>query len=133
MKQVFHKGQKSRYDKFSAISELTNLVTIYDDANSCEYHKMIQTGELGLYDYGTGFLNFETKAIKQQDYWQVRIWIATVDDGEFGGWSKPLSKSKALELVRSIAENVMKDLVVFPTKDKLNAMLRPYVMFVDYE
>lgn len=133
MKTQVHPATKNRYDKFRDIAKATELVVIADNQNSCEYHKLVQTGELGLYDYKVGFLNFETYALKQQDYWQVRIWIATSDDSDFGGWSKPLSKAKALSLVRSIAQEVMKDLVVFPTKDKLNAILRPYGLFVDCE
>ena len=133
MKTSVHPRTKNRYDKFEVIAKATELVIISDDQNSCEYHKLVQTGELGLYDYKRGFLNFETHAVRVQDHWQVRVWIASVDDGDFGGWSKPMEKSKALKLVKSIAENVMKDLMVFPTKDKLNAMLRPYGLFVDYE
>lgn len=133
MKSHVHPRTTNRYDKFETTSKATELIAISDDQNSCEYHKLVQTGELGLYDYKVGFLNFETYAIKVQDSWQVRIWIANIDDGDFGGWSKPLEKSKALKLVKSIAENVMKDMVVFPSKDKLNAMLREYGLFVDYE
>lgn len=133
MKTQVHPATKNRYDKFKDIAKATELVVIADNQNSCEYHKLVLTGELGLYDYKVGFLNFETYAIKVQDSWQVRIWIANIDDGDFGGWSKPMEKSKALKLVKSIAENVMKDMVVFPSKDKLNALLREYGLFVDYE
>lgn len=133
MKAQVHPRTENRYSKFEAVRKATELITISDDQNSCEYHKLVQTGELELYDYGVGFLNFETYAIKVQDSWQVRICIASIDDGDFGGWSKPLEKSKALKLVKSIAENVMKDMVVFPSKDKLNAVLREYGLFVDYE
>lgn len=133
MKAQIHPRTENRYSKFEAVRKATELVAIYDDMNSCEYHKLVQSGELELYDYKLGFLNFETYAIKVQDYWQVRIWIASADDGDFGGWSKPMTKHKALDTVRGIAENVMKDMVVFPSKDKLNAMLREYGLFVDYE
>lgn len=133
MKAQIHPRTENRYSKFEAVRKAAELVTIYDDMNSCEYHKIVQTGELGHHDYGIGFLNFETYALKIKDSWQVRVWIANVDDGDFGGWSKPLTKHKALNTVKGIAENVMKDMVVFPSKDKLNAMLREYGLFVDYE
>lgn len=133
MKVIPNPRTENRYSKFEAVRKATELVDIYDDMNSCEYHKIVQTGELGLYDYKVGFLNFETYAIKVQDYWQVRIWIASIDDCDFGGWSKPLTKHKALDTVRGIAENVMKDMIVFPTQEQLNAMLREYGLFVDYE
>lgn len=123
----------TEYENFQAIRKATKLITIYDDMNSCEFHKMVQTGELDHHDYGVGFLNFRTCALKIKDSWQVRIYIANIDDGDFGGWSEPMEKSKALKLVKSVAENVMKDMIVFPSKDKLNAVLREYGLFVDHE
>ena len=118
-----------RYAKFDALKQLTELMPV----GKYEYHKMVQTGALGLGDYGRGFLNFEVYITKSNDLWCVRVCIVSCDDGSVGGWTKPMPMAKAEELIESIASGIMKDLVVFPTLDELNNAMRRFGLYLNYE
>lgn len=124
------------YERFKQILELTKLVKVEDSQHKLRYNKMVQTGELNHYDYGVGFLCFETFIVPEKSIrngFKVRIWIATIDDGDFGGWSEPMTEGSAKDIVRKIANEVMEDMNIFPSDKKLNEMLRPYKMFVELE
>jgi hypothetical protein len=128
--------KEDRYKSFDAIAELTKLKCVYDDNQRLEYNKMVQTGDLDFCDYGAGFLNLEvfiTNSQEERSKWEVRIWVATIDDGDLGGWSLPMSIEEARKLVHKIANEVMKTLVKFPTLDEFNKQLMPYGMMIGYE
>ena len=132
-----------RYSKFDGIETLTKLFLIDRPDGTTRYEKMCQTGDLDFYDYDRGFLNVEIYPCadicgekdengKFLNYF-CRMWFATIDDGDFGGWSKPMSKEKAEEMCKRIAYEVFEDMVALPTGEELNKILRPYGMFVGYE
>jgi len=129
------KMKTQMYDTFDKIRELTKLVKTRDDEHKLDYLKMVQTGSLSLPDYGVGFLCFHTFTSFQVEtnMWNARILIATIDDGDYGGWSKPLSQKAAMLLVHKIATDIMRDMTVFPTDEELNTLLRPYGVFVGPE
>jgi len=124
-----------RYGRFNTIREATQLAMVHDEPDQIEFHKMVQTGKLTHFDYGVGFLNFETMASfqAQAKTWHIRIWMANIDDGDFGGWSAPMTKDKVWSGVRKIAYNIMMNMVVFPTEVELNKLLLPYGVQVDRE
>jgi hypothetical protein len=128
----------NRYETFEQLAELTKLKLIRSDVNGVEYHKMVQTGNLDFYDYGTGFLNVEIYSMQQihsmqKDKWVVRIWIATIDDGDMGGWSAPMTKEDADALAHRVANEYLKGLVVFPKLSDVNLALRPFGLYIGME
>lgn len=132
-----------RYALFEILKNATELKKVTDTPGELAYHKMIQTGKLAFGDYGTGFLNFELSTWPCarvphapegcENMWFVRLWIATVDDGDMGAWTKPMSEVKARDLVERVAQDVMQDLVSFPTLEELNEQLRPFGLYVSNE
>lgn len=121
------------YEKFAAIREITKLEQEPNRHGSISYRKMIQTGALDFFDYLTGFLEVNVYPYYDGEKWYVRMWFATVDDGDFGGWSTDMPFEKAQKTAADIAKNVLEDMITLPTKDELNKLLRPYGMYVDYE
>lgn len=132
-----------RYALFDIIKKATELKKVTDTRSELAYHKMVQTGKLEFGDYGVGFLNFELSTWPCarvpyapegcENLWYVRLWIATVDDGDMGAWTKPMSEAKARDLVERVAHDVMKELISFPTLDELNEQLRPFGLYVSHE
>lgn len=126
------------YSKFRALGELTKLMKVTPEGSIIEYSKLIQTGDLDFCDYGEGFLNLQIYALEsmEEQYkgkYHVRLWFATIDDGDFGGWSIPMEKEEAITLAKRIAEGVFEYMVKFPNQQDLNEMLMPYGMVVGYE
>ena len=126
------------YSKFRTLGELTKLMKVTPEGSVIEYSKLIQTGDLDFCDYGVGFLNLQIYALEsmEEQYkgkYHVRLWFATIDDGDFGGWSVPMEKEEAITLAKRIAEGVFEDMVKFPNQQDLNEMLMPYGMVVGYE
>lgn len=133
------KGQlacASRYAAFRSLAGATELKLIYDDAHGVCYHKIAQTGNLEFYDYGTGYLNFEIAT--HQDHknagkYVIRTWIATIDDGDMGGWSSALEPHNARRIVHELAQGWLKPLVTFPALAKMNAELRGFGLYIARE
>jgi len=124
----------ARYSDFNTLIELTKLKKMDVGDREYGYNKFIQKGELEFHDYDTGF--FDTQVYVYENGINecfVRIWVATIDDGDFGGWRKVTSREKAEQLVDDIANDVFKNMIAFPTKDELNVLLRRYGIAVDYE
>jgi hypothetical protein len=128
------------YSKFKALEELTKLMKVTPEGSLITYSKLIQTSELTevVCDYGVGFLNVEIYVMQARESmckekFCVRIWFATIDDGDFGGWSIPMEKEEAITLAKRIAEGVFEYMVKFPNLQTLNEMLMPYGMVVGYE
>lgn len=120
----------TRYAIFDQLAELTKLTKIEEG-----YSKFIQTGDIEFYDYNRGYFDVDIYAYQNHmnKKWFVRIWIGSIDDGDYGGWREVSSKEEANEIVDQIALNVFKDMVAFPTKDVLNKALINYGIMVDYE
>ena len=94
---------------------------------------MIQTGDLEFHDYGAGFIDIEIYLLDGHDGIFVRLWFATIDDGDLGSWTKMKSKKKAKELIDKVANEVFKDMIQFPTMKVLNEKLQKYKIKVEYE
>jgi len=119
----------TRYKDFDALIALTKLTK-----SERGYSKFIQTGQLGLYDYGVGFIDLEVYVREQPDgCYAVRLWFGTIDDGDFGGWRQAKSHEQAEKLVKDIVNNVFKDMVAFPTVEELNKQLQRYGVAVGPE
>lgn len=119
----------TRYDGFEELVKLTAL-TKTDKG----YNKFVQTGALGLYDYGRGFIDVSIyRYVDHNRKCYVRIYFGTIDDGDFGGFRLCNSKLEANELVEQIANNIFKNMVTLPSHERLNNLLNPYGMYVNYE
>lgn len=119
----------TRYSVFDQLEELTKLTK-----NDRGYAKFIQRGEIEFYDYNRGFFDVDIYAMcDSQKKWHARIWLGTIDDGDYGGWVEVSTKEEAYALVDQIAHNVFANMVAFPTTDELNKMLEPYGIAVGYE
>lgn len=120
----------TRYHIFDQLAELTKL-TKTDNG----YSKFIQTGDIEFYDYNRGYFDVDvyTNYSPMDKKWYVRIWVGSVDDGDYGGWLEASSKEEADTVVERIATEVLKDMVVFPTLAEFNKILMQYGILVDYE
>ena len=120
----------TRYNVFEQLAELTKL-TKTDEG----YSKFIQKGEIEFYDYGRGYFDVDIYSYKNHmnKKWFVRVWIGSIDDGDYGGWLEVSSKEEADVLVERIAQEVFKDMVAFPSLADLNVKLRIYGIAVGYE
>lgn len=119
-----------RYKIFDQLTELTKLTKTKEG-----YSKFIQRGNIEFYDYNHGYLDVDVYAYQnhKDKKWFVRIWFATIDDGDYGGWREVATKLEANEVVEKIATNVFKDMVSLPTIEELNKLLRKYGIAVGYE
>ncbi len=116
----------SRYEIFDKLKELTKLTSIENG-----YAKMIQTGDLNFWDYGTGFLDISIYYLYSHNGEHcVRIWFGTIDDGDFGAWKHMKTEKEARELIERVANEVFKDMVTLPTQEILNELLRKYGVYV---
>jgi hypothetical protein len=114
---------------FNAISELTKLVQAESG-----YSKMIQAGDLEVFDYGRGYFDMEvfyTKTPTGNHF--VRLWLGTIDDGDFGGWKEFKTRAEALSATEEIAMGVFKDMVAFPSQEELNKKLSRYGISMNFE
>lgn len=120
----------TRYNVFNQLEELTKLTE-----TDIGYSKFIQRGDIEFYDYNRGY--FDVDVYTYQNHmnkkWFVRIWIGTIDDGDYGGWLEVSSKEEAERVVWQIAHEVLKDMVAFPSLAKLNQVLSQYNIAVGYE
>lgn len=120
----------TRYKLFEQLQELTKMSKMDDHYG---YQKMIQTGQLSLYDYNRGFIDLNIYHCKQKEGHYVRLWFGTVDDGDFGCWKHTKSEEKAREIVDKVAQEVFKDMIAFPSDDELNHILNKYGLYAAYE
>lgn len=120
----------TRYKEFDQLKDLMKL-----KETEKGYTKFIQTGLLGIHDYGRGFIDLEIYVYYRPDegIHYVRLWFGTADDGDFGGWVKVGDEAKAHALAYIIAYEVFKDMVAFPTEKELNSILRKYGVHVGVE
>ena len=119
----------TRYEGFENLAFMMGL-----ERTERGYAKFIQTGKLPIYDYNTGFIDlhiYSTIGANKKPY--VRLYFATVDDGDFGGWLECADKLEANRIVEEIAYKIFKNMVSFPDHDTLNKLLCPYGLYVDYE
>lgn len=119
MLEINIKGKiMSRYNLFSTILGICELVKTGEHC----YSKMIQSGELAQthYDYNRGYYDVSMYYLPRgnDEHW-IRVWFGTIDDGDFGSWTKCENKEKALELLDKIKDE-FKDMVVCPSHEKLN-------------
>lgn len=122
----------NKYDIFKKLQELTALRI--GDTNT--FQKILPRGSFELHDYDTGFICVDIKFL--EDYhnpgqYVVRLYFSNIDDGAVGGWSKPMSKSKAQTLTARIAEEVFEEMVQLPSMDELNQQLQQYGIFITHE
>lgn len=122
----------TRYTHFEVLKQLTEMVP---NQKGTGYSKFIQTGAIEFGDYGRGFFDVDIYALYQptRERWAVRIWLGTVDDGDYGALLEDLDEETARNLVERVANEVFKDMVAFPTLEELNKILRPYGLFVTWE
>jgi hypothetical protein len=129
-------SDKRRSDVYDFYDQIDNITSMrkYEEYGTYAYLKMIQTGSFKLFDYGRGFLGVQIFVSGHEEgKYCARIWFTTVDDGDFGGWSKEMSKLNASTLVNRIAMDVFSQMKILPSQEELNLKLRPYGMYVDYE
>ena len=117
----------ARYDVFREIERLTEMVE-----TDRGYAKMIQAGELGKWDYNKGFFDLSISRVFQpkENAWWVRIWLGTWDDGDFGAWKRVSDETIAKIEVKQIADEVFREMLIFPTEEELNILLRPHGIYM---
>lgn len=121
-----------RYETFAKLKELTEMKTIENNDKVLSFSKMCQTGNLEFCDYGRGFLNVEISAYVHPSKGHgpfCRVWFATIDDGDFGGWVNHKTLEDARKQAIKVKE-VFEKIVTLPTQDELNILLRPTGMYV---
>lgn len=119
----------TRYSDFEKLKQLTALTKTHRG-----YSKFIQTGDLGLHDYNTGFIDLEIyvdKDARGDPFFRMRF--GTIDDCDFGAFLYCHSIKYGTDLVEQVAKNVFEHMVAFPSHEKLNLLLRPYGVYVNYE
>ncbi len=119
----------TRYEILKAMRIFTKM-----SSDGTGFQKLIQTGQLGLWDYDTGFIDlliYPYTNHKNEHY--LRISFSTIDDGNFGVFKKVNSWEDARVLASIVANEVFKDMTAFPTKEELNKQLEKYSIAVDYE
>ena len=123
------------YSVFNLLRDLQKMRTYTKKCGNTCYAKMIQSGELDHFDYNVGFHDVKVYTIKKhdEDLYAVRIWFETIDDGDFGGWSKYMKKEDAEKMAERIAKEVFEPMMVLPTENELNKSLIPLGMFVGKE
>lgn len=129
-----------QYDRFDILRKIQTMIEIpYPEdhatyGGAIRYEKMIQTGDLEHFDYNVGFLNVSVSPCRwKDDDWCVRIYFATIDDGDFGGRSVVMDRDECIKLTEQVANEVFRDLDRLPCKDELNVMLRPYRIYCSEE
>lgn len=127
------------YERFDKLQE---LLQVEDMPERPGWTKMMQTGNIGLYDYGRGFLCLGVylwpthppypAGLDASRTYSVRMYLATVDDGDWGGWSAPLSISKGMKVVQDLKEQ-FKDMVALPTETEFNRIIQPFGLYCTTE
>lgn len=118
----------TRYELFDQIQELCSL----KQTGEHQYNKMVFTGKLNFYDYGTGMLDVCIYYLFQENQHIVRIWFGTIDDGDTGSWTICNTKEEALVKLEQVKE-WLKDITTFPTLEKINKQLLPIGIYICYE
>lgn len=119
----------TRYHVFDQLTELTKLTK-----TEIGYSKFVQTGDIGFYDYNRGYFDVDIYTYWSHDKkWFVRIWVGSIDDGDYGGWLEVSSKEEADGIVERIAHEVFEHMIAFPLLSELNTMLFQYSIAVKYE
>jgi hypothetical protein len=119
----------TRYSDFDKLQELTKLTK-----TERGYSKFIQKGEIEFYDYNRGFFDVDIYTFQtHKGEWLVRIWLGTIDDGDYGSWTPVESKEEGDTLVQRMVNDIFESMIAFPTQKELNELLRPYGAYVDYE
>jgi hypothetical protein len=119
------------YERFDAIRELMRAHTQEDGIS---WAKMVQTGNSGIFDYGTGLLYMTVDYIRprKSEAVYVHISFSTIDDGDFGGWSKALEPKAAEKLVGKL-KALLGAIDALPSMDQFNALIRSLGMRVGPE
>ena len=143
MKTQIEYDPECRWSKFDALRDLLKVFSyeVKQGKNTfLHFEKMIQTGDCPLGSYGAGFLNVEIWTTSDpylrdqtEDCYNVRIRYANTDDGDYGGWSKPMGLEKANGLAERVMMEVYSDMVSLSSTDEINKTLRPYGLRVDFE
>lgn len=130
-------------NSYSVIADLRELFTPKKDKFG-RWRRISCTGELQLCDYGAGLVDVRASYMAERSRddttksefigWVVRFSVGTLDDGTWGAWSKLFDhKDDAIDLMNKLGEELLPELAVLPTDEKLNEMLRPYGMYGEYE
>lgn len=95
------------------------------------FQKLIQTGQLDVYDYGTGFIDLIiTPYVDIQGINHVKIYFSTLDDSDITASVKVKTREKAKSLTHRIANEVFRDMVAFPSREELESILTQYGMHI---
>jgi hypothetical protein len=113
---------------FKQLRELTKLTK-----TDCGLSKFVQTSS-DYFDYGVGFLEVILAVYKStEDEVGVCLLLATIDDGGYVARRVVKDKLEAHTLINNIAENLIKEMVVLPSLEQFNTLLRPYGLFLHSE
>ena len=126
------------YEHFDVMEKLTKAHWYSDVENGrILFSKLMLTGDCEFHDYGTGyhFIKIRIVPCRKQEFlgkYQVRIWYATIDDGDYGGWGEPVDLGQAEEMLKHVAE-IYDGLDKLPREETMNMLLKPFNIKVCYE
>ena len=128
-------GKLLLQNSFGVLSDLRQIM-LPRKIKDGEWVRISVCGELGLSHYNSGIHNihisisgnYENKIIS----YGVLFSIGNLDDGLWQAWSKYFpTQQEAIDLAEKIAP-ILDDLVVLPTSEKLNDMLKPFGLFGEH-
>lgn len=98
------------------------------------WYRISCTGELGLCDYGAGivcvhFYCFTDYLAKDKFQYLPRIYINTLDDGEWEAAGKTTDSKEECENFVDKHAGILDNLTKLPTTEEFNEILRPLGMF----
>jgi len=132
------------YEKIEVANKLFQWDNISDEHRPFAVGRIFHEGECTLHSYGRGFYyvkiyvtpymkwNTKTKKYDQNGNYSVRVWYATIDDGDFGGWYDDLPLEDAKYIANEI-KNIYDPIISLPSDEEMNELLEHTGITVGHE
>jgi hypothetical protein len=120
----------------SVISDTVKLFAIVNNLDRTKYSKLCITNDFELFDYDRGIVCLQayvTATPGIDDSNRVRIIITNIDDGMWAAESPCMGLTEAKSLLHLVAKEVLANLHLLPTNEKLNELLIPYKIYGVFE
>lgn len=101
--------------------------------NNEHFSKLIPVGDCDVHDYHRGFIYVQVFIIPvSSTHGKIRIWYATADDADYGGWGEIIALPDAETIVRQVGE-IYSNMDSLPNEYIMNQLLKPFNITVEYE
>jgi hypothetical protein len=117
---------RPNYQAFEQIGALTKLRKVGESS----YFKMVQTGNIGIFDYVTGFLCVEVYLIKSDAGYSPTLIISTIDDGGAQAFGQAYKDEEKAKQIIEKAAALLQNLVIFPSLEETNQLFRELGLFI---